>query len=49
MPRYLIGIKQFIMKAKHMKQRLENRINWYDKQDQRYKDAHKRPGSIKGR
>lgn len=29
------------------KKRLENRQKWYDAQNQQYKAAHKRPGSMK--
>lgn len=37
------------MKYKHMKERLTKRQTWWDNQDDRYKSAHKRPGSVKSR
>lgn len=37
------------MKYKHMQERLKMRQNWWDSRDERFKAAHKRPGSVKSR
>lgn len=37
------------MKYKHMKERLTKRQSWWDNQDEIFKKAHKRPGSVKSR
>jgi hypothetical protein len=45
----LLVFKISNMKYKHMQERLSRRQSWWEAKDERFKAAHKKPGSVKGR